>query len=79
MKDKDGPFTKAIDTKAISEFSWENSLAWGEGIAPVTLNCLRSIFPKAKHIKSQHSVYEDKKRRYDTAINHFQCICIILK
>ncbi|XP_024299623.1 uncharacterized protein LOC112266415 isoform X2 [Oncorhynchus tshawytscha] len=53
MKDQRGPLRQPLTEASVSGFSWDTVLAWGEEKAPMTLACLRAMFPKPNTIRTQ--------------------------
>ncbi|XP_052344648.1 uncharacterized protein LOC118363190 [Oncorhynchus keta] len=53
MKDQRGPLRQPLTEASVSGFSWDAVLAWGEEKAPMTLACLRAMFPKPNTIRTQ--------------------------
>nr|XP_029516365.1 uncharacterized protein LOC115129788 [Oncorhynchus nerka] len=53
MKDQRGPLRQPLTEASVSGFSWDAVLAWGEEKAPMTLACLRAMFPKPNTIGTQ--------------------------
>ncbi|KAM9396352.1 uncharacterized protein ACWYII_032248 isoform 1-T1 [Salvelinus alpinus] len=53
MKDQRGPLRQPLTEASVSEFSWDAVLMWGEEKAPITLACLRAMFPKPNTIRTQ--------------------------
>ncbi|XP_024281443.1 uncharacterized protein LOC112253714 [Oncorhynchus tshawytscha] len=52
MKDQRGPLRQPLTEASVSGFSWDTVLAWGEEKAPMTLACLRAMFPKPNTIRT---------------------------
>ncbi|XP_031648444.1 uncharacterized protein LOC109906793 isoform X2 [Oncorhynchus kisutch] len=53
MKDQRGPLRQPLTEASVSGFSWDAVLAWGEEKAPMTLACLRAMFPKPNTIRTR--------------------------
>ncbi|XP_021426848.2 uncharacterized protein LOC110495761 isoform X2 [Oncorhynchus mykiss] len=53
MKDQRGPLRQPLTEASVSGFSWDAVLVWGEEKAPMTLACLRAMFPKPNPIRTQ--------------------------
>lgn len=53
VNDLDGPFRKTFSPENLSAFSWDKTTSWAEEKAPLTVACLRSMFPPAKKIQKQ--------------------------
>ncbi|KAK5917352.1 hypothetical protein CgunFtcFv8_012249 [Champsocephalus gunnari] len=51
VNDLEGPFRKPFSPENLSAFSWDQTTSWAEGKAPLTVACLRSMFPPAKKIQ----------------------------
>ncbi|XP_045899378.1 uncharacterized protein LOC123967349 [Micropterus dolomieu] len=65
VNDLDGPFRKTFSPENLSAFSWDKTTSWAEEKAPLTVACLRSMFPPAKKIQKQIVNYSpgNKPRR----------------
>lgn len=51
--DLEGPYRKTLSPDNLSAFSWDKTTSWAEEKAPLTVACLRSMFPPAKKIQKQ--------------------------
>ncbi|XP_063764454.1 uncharacterized protein LOC134881215 isoform X2 [Eleginops maclovinus] len=51
VNDLEGPFRKTFSPENLSAFSWDKTTSWAEDKAPLTVACLRSMFPPAKKIQ----------------------------
>ncbi|XP_036928677.1 uncharacterized protein LOC119005212 isoform X4 [Acanthopagrus latus] len=65
VNDLDGPYRKTFSPDSLSVFSWDKTTSWAEDKAPLTVACLRSMFPPAKKIQKQTVNYSrgNKPRR----------------
>eukprot|EP00063_Salmo_salar_P031095 XP_014005930.1 PREDICTED: uncharacterized protein LOC106574524 isoform X2 [Salmo salar] len=63
MKDQHGPLRQPLTEASVSGFSWDAVLAWGEEKAPMTLACLRAMFPKPNTIRTQVMMGARKTKR----------------
>ncbi|XP_070834905.1 uncharacterized protein [Chaetodon trifascialis] len=65
VNDLDGPYRKTFSPENLSAFSWDKTTSWAEGRAPLTVACLRSMFPPPKKIQKQMVNYSpgNKARR----------------
>ncbi|XP_029612620.1 uncharacterized protein LOC115196144 isoform X2 [Salmo trutta] len=63
MKDQRGPLRQPLTEASVSGFSWDAVLAWGEEKAPMTLACLRAMFPKPNTIRTQVMMGARKTKR----------------
>ncbi|XP_021466694.2 uncharacterized protein LOC110528860 [Oncorhynchus mykiss] len=63
MKDQRGPLRQPLTEASVSGFSWDTVLAWGEEKAPITLACLRAMFPKPNTIRTQVMMGARKTKR----------------
>nr|XP_033499074.1 uncharacterized protein LOC117267333 isoform X1 [Epinephelus lanceolatus] len=65
VNDLDGPYRKTFTPENLSAFSWDKSTSWAEEKAPLTVACLRSMFPPAKKTQKQIVNYSpgNKPRR----------------
>lgn len=45
VNDPDGPFRKTFSPSSLAAFSWDQTTSWAEQRAPLTVACLRSMFP----------------------------------
>lgn len=53
VNDLEGPYRKTFSPENLSAFSWDMTTSWAEEKAPLTMACLRSMFPPAKKIQKQ--------------------------
>ncbi|XP_023286175.1 uncharacterized protein LOC111672837 isoform X1 [Seriola lalandi dorsalis] len=53
VNDLDGPYRKTFSPENLSAFSWDKTTSWAEEKAPLTVACLRAMFPPAKKIQKQ--------------------------
>lgn len=53
VNDLDGPFRKTFAPENLSSFSWDKTTSWAEERAPLTVACLRAMFPPTKKIQKQ--------------------------
>ncbi|XP_029982884.1 uncharacterized protein LOC115413890 isoform X2 [Sphaeramia orbicularis] len=53
LRDMDGPYRKPFSTDSQSEFRWDQTTSWAESKAPLTVACLRSMFPPTNRIRKQ--------------------------
>ncbi|CAB1327925.1 unnamed protein product, partial [Coregonus sp. 'balchen'] len=63
MKDQRGPLRQPLTEASVSGFSWDAVLAWGDEKAPMTLACLRAMFPKPNTIRTQVMMGARKTKR----------------
>ncbi|XP_029521120.2 uncharacterized protein LOC115132522 [Oncorhynchus nerka] len=63
MKDQRGPLRQPLTEASVSGFSWDTILAWGEEKAPMTLACLRAMFPKPNTIRTRVMMGARKTKR----------------
>ncbi|XP_064825827.1 uncharacterized protein LOC135542643 [Oncorhynchus masou masou] len=63
MKDQGGPLRQPLTEASVSGFSWDAVLAWGEEKAPMTLACLRAMFPKPNTIRTRVMMGARKTKR----------------
>lgn len=57
VNDLDGPFRKTFTPENLSSFSWDKTTSWAEEKAPLTVACLRAMFPPTKKIQKQKLSY----------------------
>ncbi|KAK2826840.1 hypothetical protein Q5P01_021054 [Channa striata] len=55
--DLNGPFRKTFTPENLSSFSWDKTATWAEEKAPLTVACLRAMFPPTKKIQKQKQNY----------------------
>lgn len=53
VNDQEGPYRKTFTPDNLLAFSWDKTTSWAEEKAPLTVACLRSMFPPAKKIQKQ--------------------------
>ncbi|XP_069008879.1 uncharacterized protein [Embiotoca jacksoni] len=53
VNDLDGPYRKTFSPDNLSAFSWDKTTSWAGEKAPLTVACLRAMFPPAKRIQKQ--------------------------
>ncbi|XP_035618157.1 uncharacterized protein LOC118375675 [Oncorhynchus keta] len=63
LKDQRGPLRQPLTEASVSGFSWDTVLAWGEEKAPMTLACLRAMFPKPNTIRTRVMMGARKTKR----------------
>ncbi|XP_070776760.1 uncharacterized protein [Enoplosus armatus] len=65
VNDLEGPYRKTFSPETLSAFSWNKTTSWAEEKAPLTVACLRSMFPPPKKIQKQIINYSpgNKPRR----------------
>ncbi|XP_055764223.1 uncharacterized protein LOC129840404 isoform X2 [Salvelinus fontinalis] len=63
MNDQRGPLRQPLTEASVSGFSWDAVLAWGEEKAPMTLACLRAMFPKPNTIRTRVMMGARKTKR----------------
>ncbi|XP_044023797.1 uncharacterized protein LOC122862399 isoform X3 [Siniperca chuatsi] len=63
--DLEGPYRKTFSPENLAAFGWDTTTSWAEEKAPLTVACLRSMFPPAKKIQKQIVNYSpgNKPRR----------------
>ncbi|XP_028993882.1 uncharacterized protein LOC114847989 isoform X3 [Betta splendens] len=57
VNDLDGPFRKTFTPENLSAFGWDKTTSWAEQKAPLTVACLRAMFPSTKKIQKQKLSY----------------------
>ncbi|XP_026196227.1 uncharacterized protein LOC113148669 isoform X1 [Anabas testudineus] len=57
VNDLDGPLRKTFTPENLSSFSWDKTTSWAEEKAPLTVACLRAMFPPTKKIQKQKLSY----------------------
>ncbi|XP_067335672.1 uncharacterized protein [Channa argus] len=57
VNDLDGPLRKTFTPENLSAFSWDKTTSWAEEKAPLTVACLRAMFPPTKKIQKQKQNY----------------------
>ncbi|XP_076604644.1 uncharacterized protein LOC143331540 isoform X3 [Chaetodon auriga] len=65
VNDLDGPYRRTFSPENLSAFSWDKTTSWAEEKAPLTVACLRSMFPPPKKLQKQMVNYSpgNKARR----------------
>ena len=63
LTDKSSPLSKQITMENMAELTWDGTVSWGEDCAPVTMQCLKAMFPSHKTIATHRMLGPRRHKR----------------